>query len=57
LALARADKVILTAHMASATLEARVEMGETVIVNIRAFADGHQPPHRILPEVAGRARR
>ncbi len=54
LALARAKKIVLTPHMASATLEARVEMGETVIVNIRAFVDGHQPPHRILPE--GRAR-
>lgn len=54
LALARANKVLLTAHMASATLEARIEMGETVIVNIRAFADGHQPPHRVLPDAAGR---
>jgi glyoxylate reductase len=54
--LARAHKVVLTAHMASATLEARVEMGETVIVNIRAFVDGHQPPHRVLPEHAGRLR-
>jgi glyoxylate reductase len=52
LALARANKVILTAHMASATLEARIEMGETVIVNIRAFVDGHQPPHRVLPDNA-----
>ncbi len=52
LALAEANKVVLTAHMASATLEARVEMGETVIVNIRAFMDGHQPPHRVLPEGA-----
>jgi glyoxylate reductase len=50
LKLARANKVVLTAHMASATLEARIEMGETVIVNIRAFVDGHQPPHRVLPE-------
>ena len=49
LQLARSNKVVLTAHMASATLEARVEMGETVIVNIRAFVDGHQPPHRVLP--------
>jgi glyoxylate reductase len=56
LALARANKVVLTAHMASATLEARIEMGETVIVNIRAFADGHQPPHRILPDAAVGAR-
>lgn len=52
LALAEANKVVLTAHMASATLEARIEMGETVIVNIRAFMDGHQPPHRVLPESA-----
>jgi len=57
LALAEANKVVLTAHMASATLEARVEMGETVIVNIRAFIDGHQPPHRVLPEAHGQARR
>jgi len=56
LALAEANKVVLTAHMASATLEARVEMGETVIVNIRAFIDGHQPPHRVLPEVHGQSR-
>jgi glyoxylate reductase len=58
LALAEANKVVLTAHMASATLEARIEMGETVIVNIRAFMDGHQPPHRVLPEgVHGGSRR
>ena len=50
LQLAEANKVVLTAHMASATLETRIEMGETVIVNIRAFCDGHQPPHRVLPE-------
>ena len=54
LALARAHKVVLTAHMASATLEARIEMGETVIVNIRAFVDGHQPPHRVLPDTVSR---
>jgi glyoxylate reductase len=53
--LARAHRIVLTAHMASATLEARVEMGETVIVNIRAFIDGHQPPHRVLPETRSRA--
>jgi glyoxylate reductase len=55
LALAEDNRVVLTAHMASATLEARVEMGEAVIVNIRTFMDGHQPPHRLLPE-AGMAR-
>ncbi|MHB1102337.1 MAG: 2-hydroxyacid dehydrogenase [Devosia sp.] len=54
--LARANKVVLTAHMASATLESRIEMGEAVIVNIRAFIDGHQPPHRVLPEGLGRGK-
>lgn len=54
LALARDHRVVLTAHMASATLEARLEMGDTVIVNIRTFFDGAQPPHRVLPE--GRVR-
>lgn len=53
LELARAYKVTLTPHMSSATLEARIEMGETVIVNIRTFLDGHQPPHRVLPESLG----
>ena len=52
LALARNSKVVLTAHMGSATLESRIEMGETVIVNIRAFLDGHTPPNRVLPERA-----
>jgi glyoxylate reductase len=54
LELARHHKIVLTAHMASATLEARLEMGDTVIVNIRAFVDGHQPPHRVLPESRAR---
>lgn len=49
LALAKADRIVLTPHMASATLESRIEMGETVMVNIRVFLDGHNPPHRVLP--------
>jgi glyoxylate reductase len=56
LELARRRKILLTPHMASATLEARLEMGETVIVNIRAFFDSGQPPHRVLPEGRVRAR-
>lgn len=55
--LAREHRVVLTAHMASATLEARLEMGETVIVNIRAFIDGAQPPHRVLPDNRNRVAR
>lgn len=50
LKLAREHRVVLTPHMASATLEGRLEMGETVIVNIRVFMDGESPPHRVLPD-------
>jgi len=53
IALAKNNKVVLTPHMASATLEGRIEMGETVIVNIKVFLDGHKPPHRVLPEITG----
>lgn len=41
--------VILAPHIASATLESRIEMGEKVMINIRAFADGHRCPDRVLP--------
>ena len=40
--------VVLLPHMGSATLEARVAMGEKVIVNIKTFADGHTPPDRVI---------
>ncbi len=50
LKLAEDNKVLLTPHMASATLEGRIEMGETVLVNIKTFLDGHRPPNRVLPE-------
>lgn len=43
--------VMLLPHMASATLESRVEMGETVIVNIKTFEDGHNPPNRVVPSL------
>lgn len=42
------DNCVLLPHMASATQEARTEMGEKVIINIKAFADGHKPPDRVL---------
>lgn len=41
--------VILTPHIASATHESRQEMGEKVLINIRAMMDGHQLPDRVLP--------
>ncbi len=49
--LAKQHKVVLLPHMSSATHEGRVEMGDKVIVNIRAWADGHKPPDRVLPIV------
>ena len=42
------DNVVLLPHLASATLESRAEMGEKVIVNIKAFWDGFPPPDRVL---------
>ncbi len=52
--LAKAGKVVLLPHMGSATLEGRVDMGETVIINIRTWMDGHKPPDRVLPSFASR---
>ncbi|QCI64877.1 2-hydroxyacid dehydrogenase [Phreatobacter stygius] len=51
LKLAKAGKVVLLPHMGSATIEGRVDMGEKVIVNIKAFMDGHKPPDRVLPSM------
>ena len=42
------DNVVLLPHLGSATLEGRVDMGEKVIINIKTFADGHNPPDRVL---------
>lgn len=47
--LARQGKVVLLPHMGSATLEGRIDMGDKVIINIRAFVDGHRLPDRVLP--------
>lgn len=41
--------VILTPHIGSATFESRHEMGEKVMINIRAMMDAHMPPDRVLP--------
>jgi glyoxylate reductase len=51
LKLARNHKVVLLPHMASSTIEGRVDMGEKVIVNIKTFMDGHRPPDRVLPSM------
>lgn len=43
------DNVVLLPHMGSSTTEGRLAMGDKVLVNIRAFSDGHCPPDRVLP--------
>ena len=47
--LMKAQNVVMLPHMASATIESRIEMGERVLINIKMWADGHQPPDRIIP--------
>jgi len=41
--------VILAPHIGSATHESRREMGEKVLINIRAMIDSHACPDRVLP--------
>ncbi len=43
--------VVLLPHMGSATREARVEMGEKVLINVKTFADGHRPPDLVVPSM------
>jgi glyoxylate reductase len=47
--LLNSPRVIALPHLGSATLEGRVDMGEKVIINIKAFVDGHAPPDRVHP--------
>ncbi|MBN8543411.1 MAG: D-glycerate dehydrogenase [Alphaproteobacteria bacterium] len=51
-ALRNQPNVILLPHISSATIESRLEMGERVIINIRSFLDGHNPPDKVLVEEA-----
>ena len=43
------NRVVALPHMSSATIEGRVDMGEKVIINIKAFLDGHAPPDKVHP--------
>jgi glyoxylate reductase len=43
------DRVVALPHMSSATIEGRIDMGEKVIINIKAYTDGHAPPDRVHP--------
>ena len=45
------DNVVMLPHMGSATREARIEMGEKVIINIKTFEDGHRPPDQVVPSM------
>jgi len=49
--LLKLPNVVLLPHMGSATVEARIDMGEKVIVNIKTFMDGHRPPDRVIPSM------
>ncbi len=49
--LLKAPNVVLLPHMASATIEGRIEMGERVILNIKCFADGHVAPDLVVPSM------
>ena len=46
--LLKARNAVLLPHMGSATIEGRIDMGEKVIVNIKTFVDGHNPPDKVL---------
>lgn len=47
-ALLAAPNTVLLPHLGSATHDGRRAMGEVVIANIRAWADGHRPPNQVL---------
>jgi glyoxylate reductase len=47
--LLKLPNAVLLPHLGSATVEARAEMGEKVIINIKTWMDGHRPPDRVIP--------
>ena len=47
--LLRSNRVVVLPHLGSATIEGRIDMGEKVIINIKTFLDGHNPPDRVHP--------
>ena len=47
--LRRLPNVVLLPHMGSATVEGRIEMGNRVLANIRAFAQGEPLPDLVEP--------
>lgn len=51
--LLKSPNVMTLPHIGSATREGRGESGHKVIVNIRAWADGHRPPDQVLSGLSG----
>ncbi len=49
--LLKLPNAVLLPHLGSATVEARIDMGEKVIVNIKTWMDGHRPPDRVIPSM------
>jgi glyoxylate reductase len=46
--LLKLGNLVLLPHIASATVEGRIAMGERVLVNVKTFVDGHTPPDRVI---------
>lgn len=46
--LATLPNVVALPHLGSATLEGRTAAGENIITNIQSWADGHNPPDRVV---------
>ena len=46
--LLKLSNAVLLPPLGSATVEARIDMGEKVIINIKTWMDGHKPPDRVL---------
>lgn len=49
--LLKLPNAVLLPHLGSATVEARIDMGEKVIINIKTWMDGHRPPDRVIPSM------
>ncbi|RAK59386.1 D-glycerate dehydrogenase [Phenylobacterium hankyongense] len=49
--LVKLPNAVLLPHLGSATIEARIDMGEKVIINIKTWMDGHKPPDRVIPSM------
>ncbi|WP_309644157.1 D-glycerate dehydrogenase [Phenylobacterium sp.] len=47
--LLKLPNAVLLPHLGSATVEARTDMGEKVIINLKTWMDGHRPPDRVIP--------